>query len=211
MREPTLAEQFEDLDKQTHAARLGMWVFLGSEILLFTGLFGLYAGYRTMYPADFEAAVAHNDVRIGTVNTLILITSSLTVALAVHTVRLGRVRLAAWLLVASVAFGAVFLALKGVEYAGHFRQGIFPGAAYHFTELSGYGARMFFNIYYASTGLHAIHVTAGMVVLAICAIGCFRMRYSPANQTVVELGGLYWHLVDVIWIFLWPLLYLMHR
>src|SRR5215510_13242001 len=113
MRRPRLAEQFEDLSKQTHAAHLGMWIFLGSEVLLFAGLFALYAGYRAMYPADFTAAIAHNDVAIGTANTFILITSSLTVALSVHEARIGRARRAALFLAASMALGLVFLVLKG--------------------------------------------------------------------------------------------------
>src|SRR5262245_55316275 len=117
-----------------------MWAFLGSEVLLFTGVFALYAGYRTMYSAEFAAAVAHNDVAIGTINTIVLLTSSLTVALAVHGVRVGRARQAVWLLAASVLLGLVFLVLKGVEYAEHFRQGIFPGEGYRFAELPTYGA-----------------------------------------------------------------------
>jgi cytochrome c oxidase subunit 3 len=211
MREPRLAEQFEDLDKQTHAARLGMWLFLGSESLLFTALFALYASYRSLYPADFTAAVARDNVAIGTTNTLILLTSSLTVALAVHAARVDRLRLAGWLLVASAVCGLAFLGLKAVEYEQHFHEGIYPGAAYRFTELPGFGARMFFTIYYSATGLHALHVIAGLVVLGILAYGCFRERYSSASHTPVELGGLYWHIVDIIWIFLWPMLYLGHR
>ena len=209
MRESRLAEQFEDLAKQGHAARLGMWVFLGSEILLFAGLFALYAAYRTMYPAEFAAAAAHNNAVIGTVNTLILITSSFTVAMSVHAVREARPKRAFWLLVVSVAFGAAFLGLKAVEYRQHFHEGILPGAAYRFAFLPTYGAHMFFTLYYLTTGLHALHVTAGMCLLSWVAWGAYRERYGPDDYTHVDLGGLYWHLVDVIWIFLWPLLYLL--
>src|SRR5262245_50959591 len=115
MRAPRLAEQFEDLDKQTHAARLAMWLFLGSESLLFSALFGLYVSCRAMYHAEFTAAAAHNDVAIGTINTIVLLTSSLTVALAVHAVRQDELRRAGWLLIATLLFGGVFLVLKGVE------------------------------------------------------------------------------------------------
>lgn len=205
-----LAMQFADLDKQNHAARFGMWVFLGSEVLLFAGLFALYATYRAMYGGDFSAGAAHNNLAIGTGNTVILITSSLFVVLAVHAVRVEAPRRAGFWLLAAVGLGLVFLTLKGVEYGQHFHEGIYPGDSYRFTELPTWGARMFFNLYFLSTGLHALHVTAGMVVLLWTAWGCFRGRYGAAYHTPVELGGLYWHLVDIVWIFLWPMLYLMH-
>ena len=211
MRTPQLAEQFEDPQKQAHAALLGMWIFLGSEVLLFAGLFALYGAYRAMYPADFTAAIAHDNVAIGTANTFILITSSLTVVLAVHEARQGRLRRTALFLWASLLFGVAFLSLKGMEYVEHFRDGLLPGAGYRYAELPGYGAKMFFTLYYLMTGLHAIHVIGGMVVLGWVLMGCRRGRYSAAYHTPVELGGLYWHLIDIIWIFLWPLLYLTHR
>jgi cytochrome c oxidase subunit 3 len=208
---PRLAEQFEDMAKQTHAAHLGMWVFLGSEVLLFAGLFALYAGYRVMYPVDFASATEHNNVAIGTINTFILITSSLTVALSIHAIRGSRPRCTAYLLLASMLLGIVFLFLKGVEYAEHFHEGIFPGAAYRFADLPGYGAKLFFTLYFLMTGLHALHVIGGLIVLGWIFIGCMQGQYGEAYHTPVELGGLYWHLIDVIWIFLWPLLYLIHR
>ena len=208
MRESRLVEHFEDLEKQTHAARLGMWAFLGSETLLFAALFGLYTSYRAMYPEDFTAAAAHNSLWIGTVNTLILITSSLTVALSVNAVRASRARAAGWLILVSILFGMAFLALKAVEYRQHIHEGILPGASYAFHELPGAGANRFFTLYYLLTGLHALHVIAGMALLGWVAYGCFREKYAAEYHTPVELGGLYWHLVDVIWIFLWPLLYL---
>lgn len=211
MRAPRLHEQFEDLDKQAHAARLGMWAFLGSELLLFSGLIALYAGYRTMYPADFEAAVGHNNVALGTINTLVLITSSLTVALSLHAVRAGHARRASGLLFFSIGCGLLFLLIKGIEYREHFHEGIYPGIAYHYAALPSYGARMFFTLYFDLTFLHAIHVTVGLGLLTWLALACRRGLYSPASHTPVELGGLYWHLIDVVWIFLWPMLYLMHR
>ncbi|WP_437873790.1 cytochrome c oxidase subunit 3 [Sorangium sp. So ce363] len=206
-----LAMQFEDLEKQTHAAHFGMWIFLASEVLLFGGLFGLYAAYRAVFGPEFTAGVAHNNAVIGTANTGILLTSSLLVALSVYAVRLDRPARAGRLLLGAIALGLAFLVLKGVEYTAHFHEGIFPGAGYRFEELPYAGAKMFFTLYYLTTGLHAIHVTAGLVVLGWLAWGCFRRRYGAGNETHVELGGLYWHLVDVIWIFLWPMLYLMHR
>lgn len=211
MRAPHLYEQFEDLDKQAHAGRLGMWAFLASELLLFAGLLTLYAAYRVMYPVDFALAVSHDDVAIGTANTLVLITSSFTVALSLHAVRRGRDRRAGALLVFSIACGLLFLFLKGLEYRHHFHEGIYPGAAYRFASLPGGGARAFFTLYFLMTGLHALHVIAGLTILAWLAAGALRGAYSPARFIHVELGALYWHLVDVVWIFLWPMLYLMHR
>jgi cytochrome c oxidase subunit III len=211
MREPRLAEQFEDLDKQAHAARLGMWAFLASELLLFAGLLGLYAGYRTMYPRDFAAAIGRDNVAIGTSNTVVLLTSSLLVALALHAVREDRPRRAAGLLGLAMGLGLLFLSLKGLEYAEHFREGIFPGVGYRFAAMPAFGARMFFALYFFTTGLHALHVTAGMAAIGVVAFGCLREEYSSANHTVVELVCLYWHFVDILWIFLWPMLYLMHR
>lgn len=205
-----LAEQFESIERQRYAVRFGVWVFLASETLLFAGLFALYAAYRVMYPAGFDAAAAHDDVLIGTSNTVILLTSSLAVALALHFTRTGRSGVAAWLLGFAVLLGLSFLVLKGVEYAEHFREGIFPGAHYHFAKVTLPGAIQFFTLYFLMTGLHALHVTAGMIMLVIAAVGCARRRYGPENYIFVEVGGLYWHLVDIVWIFLWPLLYLTH-
>jgi cytochrome c oxidase subunit 3 len=211
MHDAHLVEQFEDLGKQKDAARLGMWAFLGSEVLLFGGLFALYASYRALYPHDFAEAIAHNTVILGSINTLVLLTSSFTVALSVHAVRVGHRRVAAFLLGASVVLAIVFLVLKFTEYAQHFREGIYPGAAYSYKELPSNGARMFFNLYYASTALHAIHVTIGAGVLSWLIFGTWSGRYTRDYDTPVELGAMYWHLVDVIWIFLWPCLYLMHE
>lgn len=211
MRAPHLYEQFEDLDKQAHAARLGMWAFLASEVTLFSVLLALYAAYRVMYPVDFALGVEHNNVAIGTTNTAVLLTSSLTVALALHEVRSGHNGRAAALLFFSIACGLLFLVLKGVEYSQHFHEGIYPGARYHFAELPTAGGVMFFTLYYGLTLLHAGHVVIGMSLLFWLAVGCLWGAYSPARDVHVELGALYWHLVDVVWIFLWPMLYLMHR
>jgi cytochrome c oxidase subunit 3 len=211
MREGALAPWFSDMARQAEAARFGMWAFLGSEALLFTGIFALYAAYRALYPAEFGLAVIHNDAAIGTVNTLVLLTSSFTVALSLHEVRQGRPRRAALLLAASIAMAFMFLAFKALEYTEHIRAGIYPGASYAFPELPGYGAQVFFTLYYVATGLHAIHVIAGALVLGALAIGSWRGLYSPVYHTPLELGALYWHLVDIVWIFLWPCLYLMRQ
>jgi cytochrome c oxidase subunit 3 len=205
------AEHFESLAQQEHAAHLGMWLFLTSEVLLFGALFGLYTGYRIRYAADFALAARHNHVVIGTANTAILITSSLCAAWAVHSMRRDRRRAAAISLLATLALGMVFLCLKYVEYRGHFREGIYPGTWYAFGELPGPGAKLFFNLYFLLTGLHALHVSAGLVALATVLTLTLLGRIRAACHTTLELVVLYWHLVDVIWIFVWPLMYLVAR
>src|SRR6476620_5295425 len=162
MHEGHLVEQFEDLAKQKDAARLGMWAFLGSEALLFTGLFALYAAYRALDPDGFAEGVSHNDAHLGTLNTFVLLTSSFLVALAVHEGRLGRGTRAGFLLVSSIALGIAFLIIKFIEYGHHFAEGIEPWDPAMTRE---HGSRIFYAIYYVSTGLHAVHVTIGMAVL----------------------------------------------
>ena len=198
---------FQDLERQAHAARLGMWLFLGTEVLLFGGLFVGYSMYRALYPAAFAACSHSLDRALGTVDTLILITSSLTMALALHCARAGRTRLAAAALLATMAFGAAFLAVHGHEYASDIAGGALPGRLYR-AEVHLPGAGLFYTLYYFMTGLHSLHVVIGLTVLAWLTRRTIRGDFSPAWDTPLELGGLYWHLIDLIWIFLYPLLYL---
>lgn len=207
--EARLQFQFEDLPKQAHAARLGMWAFLGSKVLFFGALFTLYAAYRSEYEEGFAAGARATDLLLGSANTVILITSSFLVALAVHGVRTGASRRAVRLLVAASALGVVFLVLKGIEYAHHFADGIYPGRFFNDPALPGQGVRVFFTLYYLMTGFHALHVAVGIVLLLVLARMASRGRFTEAWHTPLELGGLYWHLVDVVWIFLWPAFYLM--
>jgi cytochrome c oxidase subunit 3 len=203
-----LGEQFEDHAKQGHAARLGMWAFLGSEALLFAGLFALYGAYRSHYREAFHLAGGHMDVVLGSVNTFVLLTSSLTVALAVWAARERRPRLIAPLLAGTLILAAAFLVLKGVEYAHHFEEGFYPGRYYSSLELPFAGAKMFVTLYFFMTGLHGIHVVIGMLVLGWALRHARAGRWTPEHHTGLELGAMYWHLVDLVWIFLWPLLYL---
>jgi cytochrome c oxidase subunit 3 len=202
------AAQFESLERQHATARLGMWVFLSSELLLFAGLLALYAAYRFAYPAEFHAASLHANLAIGTVNTYILLTSSLTMALAIHATRHGRRARTVALLAITIALGLTFDVLKGIEYAEHLSVGIAPGHYYAFAPLPAHGAVLYFTLYYLLTGLHALHVTAGVCLLGWLAVRARRGDFTPASHIALELGGLYWHLVDLVWIFLWPLLYL---
>ena len=201
---------FEDLPKRAQAAHLGMWVFLGSEILFFAGLFALYIGYRTEHPYGFGLGVEHNTLVYGSVNTGVLLVSSFTVALALLELRRGRVRRCETLLAVTVLLGLCFLGVKTAEYIHHFREGIYPGGAGHFfREHPVPGAMMFFTLYYCMTGLHAVHVFAGMCVLGVLLLGVRAGRVNQAVSHPLALGAIYWHLVDVIWIFLWPLFYLL--
>jgi len=204
-----LRSWFEDLEKQTHAARLGMWAFIASEALLFTGLFALYAGYRTTYPQAFGEAAAHTDLVLGSAMTFVLVTSSFAVAVGLGGVRENRPRWTMPSLLTAIVLGFVFLGLKATEYAEHFRHGIFPGHYYRFAELSEPGARIFFTLYYVMTGLHALHVIGGIALLAALAWSTHRGRWTAGYHTPLELGGMYWHFVDVVWLFLWPLFYLL--
>jgi cytochrome c oxidase subunit 3 len=203
-----VAHHFPNAAIQRYAERLGMWLFLSTEVLLFAGLFLAYTLYRYLYPETFQAASRHLDVVLGTTNTVVLISSSLTVALALHAARLGKSRQAAVLLFVSLLAGFIFLGIKGVEYSHKFHEGALPGRYYSFHEVQGPGASMFFTIYFFLTGLHAFHVVIGMGVLLWVAIRAWRNEFTPAYHVPVELGGLYWHLVDLVWIFLYPLLYL---
>jgi cytochrome c oxidase subunit 3 len=201
--------QYQDFETQTHAARLGMWLVVISEVLLFSGLFTLYASYRAAHPHAFAAAARHTSLWLGTTMTYLLITSSLFVALGVRAVRVGGPgRSERWLGLA-IAAGVTFLAMKGYEYAQHLREGIAPGVYYTFEGLPGAGASAFFTLYYLTTGLHAVHVLVGLLVLSVAVWGVRTGRFDEAYATPVELGGMYWHLVDAIWLFLWPMFYLM--
>jgi cytochrome c oxidase subunit 3 len=206
-----LAIQFENLDKQAHAARLGMWVFLGSELLLFAGLFALYTAYRLQYSAEFAEGVHHNSLALGTTNTVVLIVSSFTAAWAVHSVRADRRRTALWALAITITLGVLFLVFKGIEYTEHIEEGALPGVYYHFAALPGHGGNLFFTLYFFMTGLHAIHMLAGLTLMAWLTSRVRRGKTNATSHVELELGALYWHLVDSIWIFLWPLFYLTTR
>jgi len=203
-----LAHHFPDLKTQEHAARMGMWLFLSTEILLFAVLFTAYAVYRFLFPVGFEEASKLAHVAMGATNTVVLITSSLTVALAIHYARHGENRKVVGLLAVTIGFGAMFMVLKGFEYYHHYLDGQLPGRLYHYAGVQGPGVSMYFTVYFLMTGLHGLHVLIGMSLLAWVAMRAWRGEFGPGYSTPVELSGLYWHLVDLIWIFLFPLLYL---
>ena len=206
--EGIVAHHFSSLERQNEAMRLGMWLFLATEILLFAGLFCGYSIYRFQFPLAFAECSRHLDVALGTVNTIVLITSSFTVALAIHFARTDRSRAAAICLALTLLFALGFLGIKAVEYTAHFHEHALPGKYYAFPEVKIPGAAMFYTMYFLMTGLHGVHVVAGMSVLSWLLWRTLQGRYSSKYYTGLELGGLYWHLVDLVWIFLYPLLYL---
>jgi cytochrome c oxidase subunit 3 len=206
--EAYVAHHFPNLRQQEHAARLGMWLFLATELLLFGGLFTAYSVYRYLYPATFAEASRHLSVALGTVNTVVLITSSLTVALAHHLAHARRGKAAALALLVTLGFAVAFLVIKAFEWSHDFHEGLLPGRYYSFPQLTAVGAPMFFTVYFCMTGLHGLHVVVGMGVLTVLMVQCWRGAYDHGYTTPMELGGMYWHLVDLIWIFLYPLLYL---
>ncbi|NOJ94228.1 cytochrome c oxidase subunit 3 family protein [Corallococcus coralloides] len=203
-----VTEHWGSESARRQAAYLGMWVFIATEVLLFAGLFTAYGVYRSVYPEVFRAAQLTMDVGLGTLNTFILVTSSIVVALAVHAVRGDRPGLGGALLLVAALLGVVFLVVKGVEYAHHVREGGLPGEAYRFTEVPRVGASLFFTLYYLLTGIHALHVTVGVSVLTVLGVRSAAGTFGAGYATPVELGGMYWHLVDVIWLFVYPILYL---
>jgi cytochrome c oxidase subunit 3 len=199
---------FQDMEQQAHASRLGMWLFLCTEVLLFAGLFVAYAYYRSIYPEAWHACSEHLDRMFGTIETFDLVTSSFFMVAAIHLVRRGKSGPAVLALLVTMAMGLAFLAMHGTEYYHEWKEGLLPGKFFHNEEVNVVGAPMFMTVYFLMTGLHSIHVLAGATVLAILTFYTHKRKYSPAYHTPLELGGLYWHLVDMIWIFLYPLLYL---
>ena len=205
---PALAHHFENLEKQSQAQRLGMWLFLATEILLFAVLFGAYGVYRFLYSDAFSVASRGLATWMGGVNTFVLVTSSLTVALGLDAAARGDGKRSGGLFFLSIGMGLVFMALKGVEYSHHFHAGELPGRFYTAGTIAGSGGSLFYTLYFLITGLHALHVVIGMTVLGIIGVKSWRGAYSAEYHVPVELAGLYWHLVDLIWIFVFPLIYL---
>ncbi len=187
-------------------SRLGMWLFLLSEILLFGGMFILYSAYRYRYPSDFHAASQELEVFLGTFNTLLLQTSGLTVTLAVIALQRGRGRLSGALLMGTIALGLIFLGIKGSEWLTKIDRGIYPNSPTLLARPKG--QILYFSLYYAMTGLHGLHVFVGICVLTVMLVLLRRGKLHAARSVPMENSGLYWHLVDIIWIFLYPLFYL---
>ncbi len=212
-RHPAYAHHFESLDNQKDAASFGMWVFIAQEVMFFGGMFVAYAVYRNLYPHAFAAGSHHLNIPLGALNTAVLICSSLTMAMAVHAAAVGKRGQIVAFLVATILLGGVFLGIKGYEYYDKFQHHLVPGAGFDASELHVEGldaraAQIYFSLYFGMTGLHALHMIIGIPIIAWIAVKAHRGRFGPEYHVPVELTGLYWHFVDIIWIFLFPLLYL---
>jgi cytochrome c oxidase subunit 3 len=202
-----LEHHFYSAGQQKAAAKMGMWLFLATEVLFFGGLFLGYATLRFFYPGTFMAAHEYLSIPLGGLNTVVLITSSLTMALAVRAGQTSNNKLLVRLLAVTWLLAAMFLVIKYIEYSHKFHLGLLPGKFYTAKGIAGL-PHVFFGIYFIMTGLHGLHVIAGMIVIAWLFVRARQGRYSAEYYTPVENVGLYWHLVDIIWIFLFPLLYL---
>jgi len=205
---PALQHHFDTLEQQQHAATLGMWVFLMTEVLFFGGLFMAYTLYRTWYPDMFVQASSHLNITLGALNTVVLIGSSLTMALGVHAAQLGERRGTAMYLILTMILGSVFLGVKVVEYADKFHHHLVPGPNFEFAAPWTQQAQLYFSLYFAMTGLHALHMIIGLGIMAVMTVWAWRGKFSAEYYTPIEITGLYWHFVDIVWIFLFPLLYL---
>jgi cytochrome c oxidase subunit III len=235
---PELRHHFADVEQQRNAASLGMWWFLGTEIMFFGGMFCGYLIYRRLYFPEFATASRSLDLVVGTLNTAVLICSSLTVAMSVRAAQLGNRKMQVRLLLATIFFGLVFLGVKGYEWNNKYKEHHIPGLgfnAHDLMEKSGdrnllgldkitdpvelrqreadiqQHSQLFFSLYFALTGMHAIHMIVGVGIFAVITWMAHKGRFTPEYHTPLEIAGLYWHFVDIVWIYLFPLLYLIDR
>jgi cytochrome c oxidase subunit 3 len=228
----SLQHHFENMEQQREAGTLGMWVFLVTEVMFFGALFLAYTIYRYQYPGAFATASNHLDIKLGAINTVVLIVSSFTMAMAVYSTQIGRQRSTIICLILTMVLGATFLGIKAVEYHDKYNDHLIPGKLIpgrpfepevakpgdtdphklHLVEgATVRNVELFYWIYFAMTGMHALHMIIGLGIMAVLVIMAWRGRFSPEYHAPVEISGLYWHFVDIIWIFLFPLLYLLGR
>jgi cytochrome c oxidase subunit 3 len=234
---PELRHHFADEEQQRNAAALGMWWFLGTEIMFFGGMFCAYLIYRLKYFAEFAAASRSLDLKVGTLNTAVLICSSLTVAQAVRAAQMGNRKLQVKLLLATMFFGLVFLGVKAYEWENKYKEHHIPTFDFNAKDLMRdnqklFGldklqndpvklrareaeiqqhSKIFFSLYFALTGMHAIHMIVGVGIFSVITWMAWKGRFTPEYHTPLEIAGLYWHFVDIVWIYLFPLLYLIDR
>ncbi|PEN14364.1 cytochrome C oxidase subunit III [Longibacter salinarum] len=213
-----LQHHFVSSEQQFDSAKLGMWLFLITEVLLFSGMFVAYAVFRQWHPETFSVASQTLDWHLGGLNTVVLLASSFTIALAIHYIQKGETMRSFWLQITTISLAGVFLVIKYFEYTAKFEHGVFPGAMFDphgtahgvdYGALASYAyAPQFFSIYFVMTGIHGFHVVVGMILIGWIASRTYRGHFNSEYYTHIELSGLYWHLVDLVWIFLFPLLYL---
>jgi cytochrome c oxidase subunit 3 len=217
------------MEQQREAGSIGMWVFLVQEIMFFGGLFMAYLLYRWKFPMAFAVGSNHLDIKLGAFNTVVLICSSLTMALAVYYAQTGVRRMQVVCIILTMLLGATFLGVKAIEYHEKYVDRLIPVRGlsnvvgiedFHWDEakngklppgVTEQQVLMFYWIYFAMTGLHALHMVVGMGIMTWLLVWAWRGRFSPEYHSPVEISGLYWHFVDIVWIFLFPLLYLLGR
>jgi cytochrome c oxidase subunit 3 len=203
-----LSHQFEDMAQQREAATLGMWAFLITEVLFFGGLFTAYIVFRTQFPAAFARGSHDLDIMLGAINTGVLLTSSLTMAMAVHAAQEGKSNKSIRFLALTGFLGLVFLAIKAFEYSHKFEHHLFPGSSFAFQGPEADHVQLYFILYFMMTGVHAAHMIVGILLLGVIIWMTAKGRFTATYNSPVENFGLYWHFVDIVWIFLYPLLYL---
>jgi cytochrome c oxidase subunit III len=218
---PALLHHFADEEQQRDASSLGMWIFLATEVMFFGGLFCAYLIYRSWYFGDFAAASKSINAALGATNTAVLICSSLTVVLAIWAAQTARRSLMILMLILTMLFGVAFLGIKGIEYKDKFEEHHVPGTSFSFDNVPIPGhpgqnanpqhAQIFFALYFIMTGLHALHMVVGLGIFTWLLWMAWKGRFTPRYHTPLEIGGLYWHFVDIVWIYLFPLLYLIDR
>lgn len=206
-----IAEQFEEMDQQRAANLLGMWLFLATELLLFGGIFAGFVVYRFLYPEGFVEAAGLLSLPMGVLNTVVLLTSGMTMVIAEHSLDTERRRLALGFLMATLLLGLAFLGIKALEWHHEYQQGLVPvlDLAFHYAGDNTQQVRLFFNFYFALTGLHVVHMLIGIVLLLTITVFVLRWRDPPRIARQLQIAGLYWAFVDVLWVIIFTLLYLL--
>ena len=217
---PELRHHFATPEQQREASTLGMWLFLSTEVMFFGGMFCAYLIYRYWYYDEFAAGSRSINIWLGAINTGVLICSSLTVALSVRAAQTGKRKTLVVLLVITLLFGLAFLGIKGIEWYQKFEEHHVPGLSFSAADLvhrypqlhiDPHHVQLYFSLYFALTGLHALHMVIGLGIFSFLTYKAWKSAYSPTYHTPIEIGGLYWHFVDIVWIYLFPLLYLIDR
>ena len=203
-----VAEQFDDMPQERDAATLGMWTFLVTEFLFFGVLFAAYTITRVSYPQAFAEASQHNDILLGAIETVVLLTSSLTMEMGVSKAQNGRRKSIALYVLLTMALGVTFLVLHSVEYYQHYHAHLMPGINFSYTGTEADHIKLVFFLYFVMTGFHMLHVSIGVIELGVIAWLAWRGSFTSAYYTPLEISGLYWHFVHTVWIFLFPLFYL---
>ena len=211
MSEQVLEKQFVDLAHQSETAELGIWGFIATEVLFLGGLFAAYSFFRYLHPEGVAAAAAHTNLPIGATNTAVLLTSSFLMSWASLAARDGQSRLAGWLLFLTAGLGIIFLGLKAIEYAEDFREHLWPGPGFSLPIADPKAGQVFYCIYWLLTGIHALHLAVGIGVISVIANRARRGAFTRTYHSPVRVVSLYWHFVDIVWIFLFALIYLPGR